>query len=394
MPFSRICLQTADSMVVGALYRRIWRRYASVRRYTCHSDVSPRGRCGSTVQLLAQAADSPTAPLLALVDHNAVEPSEAALQENVVAMIDHHDVLPEARRSTVSAFAVDIPGPAVGSCCTLVSQLWQELSRITANLVEPPVALSCLLLGAVAVDTTACDTALFGIRWSSPDKEMQAALWGRAETFLGRNFSSPEAIVRAFGRIKFDIPRQLSLGLPALMRADYKSFVYSDVCGEDLKVGFGALTVPLSVILHVPGCRLRQREEAAGSTNLRGAFASAAATLIEEQNLGVVVGLSTYPRPADDGGGDVLERQMALIGKKALQYLIEGAIAYVTREVPSGVMVLKTVQDQQPTGCASSVLETLTDVFFVSQIPVKYSRKVLEPRFRQYFASLSRTHAP
>ncbi|KFH15270.1 DHH family protein [Toxoplasma gondii MAS] len=345
--------------------------------------------------LLGQPADSATAPLLALVDHNAMEPSQASLQSNVVAVLDHHSPLPEGRLSAFTAFAVDNPGPSVGSCCTLVSLLFHELSAVTANLVVPPSGMHSLLLGAVAVDTAACAAKLFGTRWSSPDKEMMTALWRRvSSTWQMHAFGSPEDILKGFGRIKFDIPRQLSLGISALMRADYKCFLYWNVCGQELKVGFGALTVPLSVVLQASESSREAAVNAETFANLRDEFRGAAESLIKEQSLGIVVALSSYHRPASNGDEYVLERQMALIGKKELQPIIEGAVCFVSRQPGvSEAQVLRVDQKARGVDSSDATLQSLTDIFFVSQMPVRLSRKVLEPIFREYFACLSRPHA-
>ncbi|KYF41537.1 hypothetical protein TGARI_260430B, partial [Toxoplasma gondii ARI] len=317
------------------------------------------------------------------------------LQSNVVAVLDHHSPLPEGRLSASTAFAVDNPGPSVGSCCTLVSLLFHELSAVTANLVVPPSGMHSLLLGAVAVDTAACAAKLFGTRWSSPDKEMMTALWRRvSSTWQMHAFGSPEDILKGFGRIKFDIPRQLSLGISALMRADYKCFLYWNVCGQELKVGFGALTVPLSVVLQASESSREAAVNAETFANLRDEFRGAAESLIKEQSLGIVVALSSYHRPASNGDEYVLERQMALIGKKELQPIIEGAVCFVSRQPGvSEAQVLRVDQKARGVDSSDATLQSLTDIFFVSQMPVRLSRKVLEPIFREYFACLSRPQA-
>ncbi|KEP66293.1 UNVERIFIED_CONTAM: hypothetical protein HHA_260430 [Hammondia hammondi] len=345
--------------------------------------------------LLGQPADSATAPLLALVDHNAVEPSNASLQANVAAVLDHHSPLPEGRLSASTAFVVDNPGPSVGSCCTLVSLLFQELSAVTANLVVPPSGVYSLLLGAVAVDTAACAAKLFGTRWSSPDKEMMTALWSRVSaTCQMHEFGSPEDILKGFSRIKFDIHRQLSLGISALMRADYKCFRYSNVYGLELKVGFGALTVPLSVVLQASESPREAGVNVAAFGNLRAEFCGAVESLAKEQSLGLVVALSSYHRPASNGDEYVLERQMALIGKKELQHIIEGAVSFVSRQPGvSGVQVLRVDEKTCSVDSSYAAHQSLTDIFFVRQMPVRLSRKVLEPIFRDYFACLNSPHA-
>ncbi|PHJ15741.1 dhh family protein, partial [Cystoisospora suis] len=93
-------------------------------------------------KLLEEKLDMWQVPLLGLVDHNALSLRLAPLQPNVVSIVDHHvpdpHLLSFSFSSSSSAsdglhvypvvspglpLAVDIPGPSIGSCCTLIFQL-------------------------------------------------------------------------------------------------------------------------------------------------------------------------------------------------------------------------------------------------------------------------------
>ncbi|PFH33332.1 hypothetical protein BESB_085310 [Besnoitia besnoiti] len=339
--------------------------------------------------LLTQPAESATAPLLCLVDHNALTPANIALQKNVISILDHHVVLPEARASLGAAFAVDIPGPSIGSCCTLVAQLWGELETATESVLQASMDATLFLLGAVAVDTTACDPLLFRDRWNLPDKEALGALWRRAEAvLLPHGLRSPEELVEAFGKIKYDVPRQLALGLPALMRADYKEFLYTGVCGRDLNVGISALTVPLAEILEAQSETQQPPPECAQSfRGLRLEFAKAAAELMEEQNLRLVVGLSNYRPLTSLASSAGLQRQVAMIAKKEFQHLAEGAMSFIVNDPAAEAGALQelkidtTTKERECTEELRRLLtSSLTDIFFLdhvigSQMPFSSSDK-------------------
>ncbi|CAD7972784.1 unnamed protein product [Amoebophrya sp. A120] len=240
------------------------------------------------------AAAGPPSPACSflLVDHNEVDPTQReTLRGKVVGCVDHHEVnagnkVDQFLRGTSSspddpAFAsfpqiLDIripsvcgPEAIVGSCSSLILERTVKVyeSRIaTPATVDRVIAgttglqqtelfseLFSLLSGAILCDTRNFADATKGAKWSvKGDKETYETakqLFGAgtsATTSTSLLPSDEAALCQDLFDIKFDVERNLNLGVSALLGGDYKQFSYRS---DTLSVGYATFPIQLVSVL-------------------------------------------------------------------------------------------------------------------------------------------------
>ncbi|PHJ16367.1 dhh family protein, partial [Cystoisospora suis] len=304
-----------------------------------------------------------------------------------------------------------------------------------------PQDLALLLLGAVAVDTTACDPLLYKKRWTDPDEVALKSLWGRCERTLisSRGVCTPQDLVEKFGRIKYNVQQQLSLGVKALLISDYKEFDYptaiitttatapssssSAAAVELVKVGVPALTVPLSILLscddEVSHDVLNSSFSSSSSSlslpsDLLSQYIQSAKCLIQENHLDFLISVSNYRPPSSLSSSSGLSRQLAMMSLSRYDCVLQDLSEFLSSQeelhsTDDRELRVKKIEisghpkNTHTTDRLSSGKEDPSEseegdreeppvahcIYFFPHISPSYSRKLLEPILRQFFYSSS-----
>lgn len=213
------------------------------------------------------APDSSTDNYFFLVDHNAVDPRQKSfLKKRVTGCLDHHELSNDFHSDIlideggpVERDVVDICPPSgpklVGSS---TSQVLEYVAKNAEGLGQEDVVAEIrdLLCGGVLMDTLNFSGKTLGVKWSQYDRDSfdnahKSPLKTSTKLSL-EDDGKRKAIFDILCGVKFDIDRNLAMGLFNLLGTDYKRFEYTcgagKVPGADGKkyaFGYATCAVPL-----------------------------------------------------------------------------------------------------------------------------------------------------
>eukprot|EP00392_Amoebophrya_sp_AT5.2_P005820 g5830.t1 len=238
----------------------------------CFYEDSCAGAAGAGRAATAEdGGGAPASGSYFLVDHNEIDPGQREfVAPRVVGCIDHHELAGGRADAPPDIFDIHAPtacGPEkiVGSCSSLVLKRLLSLEDGVAGK-EEFAELFCLLSGAIICDTRNFSDKTKGAKWSDvgdrnafEDGKKKISNDALRDFLTGRGSSSsssgktPAGTWDAFAQdlfdVKFDVERNLQLGVQGLLSSDYKQFAYQNGPAEAIDVGFATFPIQLISVL-------------------------------------------------------------------------------------------------------------------------------------------------
>ena len=164
-----------------------------------------------------------------LVDHSKLDESISYLSDYVIEIIDHHFTR-ELKYSNLKNIFIKYP---CGSCTTLILMDY-FLSKFPHTIIPSLLATTAILL-----DTENFNQKYYGNRWTEMDKIVYDKLINESQTHV-----DVEKYYKDIFQAKFDVEKNLALGLDILMRKDKKNFKWNKFITE-----WSSLTISLNKII-------------------------------------------------------------------------------------------------------------------------------------------------
>ncbi|EEA04830.1 DHH family protein [Cryptosporidium muris RN66] len=171
---------------------------------------------------------------ISLVDHNILDIKQIEWKSKVRRIIDHH----QDNNETQAVERIS-PGPLVGSCSSLVTQLWSNLQNFE---IDTSVAL--LLLGPIIKDTRCISKDLYNKRWNKIDEESFNFLIKK----LHLNYQDCLKYLELLYSESNNSKLILSLDISDILTMDYKCFSYY-TSSYDIMVGYSSFEIKLVDII-------------------------------------------------------------------------------------------------------------------------------------------------
>ena len=196
-----------------------------------------------------------------LVDHNAVDVGQkSVLSQKVLGCLDHHELSADFYEEIIIhpiTNLVEIHSPSdeknklVGSTASLVLEHILNCAKKAPHLHEEFALLRDLVSGAVLADTANFSPSTLDSKWSTFDREMLDSAFTDLEKTSSPDLLSEDVrgeIYRELCGVKFDETRNLAMGLPAMLGADYKRFEYING-SKKVRIAYATLPVLLPKVV-------------------------------------------------------------------------------------------------------------------------------------------------